>query len=113
MDELTAKKVTPAISSSDIKSRKIYKADGKDRALLLLAWALGFLIASILGCRTIPGLGITVLTVVWYGVLFWYKGSTGLRNRANFLLLIAITLLALTFSLYSNLILSTVFRKYR
>jgi len=103
MDELTAKKVTPAISSSDIKSRKIYKADGKDRELLLLAWALGVLIAGLLGCRTIPGLGITVLTVVWYGVLFWYKGSTGLRNRANFLLLIAITLLALTFSLYSNL----------
>lgn len=102
MDELTVKRVTPEAAAPAIKSRKAYEADGKDRVLLFLAWGLGVLAASLLGSGKLPALGITILTLAWYGVLFWYKGMAELGEKSSFLLLVAVFLLALTFSLYSN-----------
>lgn len=102
MDEPTVKRAMPEISAPVIKPRKVYEADGKDRVLLFLAWGLGFFGASLLGSWGLPGLGITILTLAWYGVLFWYKGMAGLGEKSSFLLLVAVFLLALTFSLYSN-----------
>lgn len=102
MDELSLKRTTPAIPAPEIKPRKLYPTDGKDRFLLPLTWLLGFLAASLLGTGIFPGLGVTVLTVVWYVVLLWYKGRQGLGERSSFLLLAAVLLLALTFALYSN-----------
>lgn len=103
MDELVAKRITPESPAPAIKPRKVYETDGKDRVLLILTWALGFLGASLLGSRGLPGLGITVLTAAWYGVLFWYRGKGGLRSWTDRFLLAAVLLLSLTFSLYSNL----------
>lgn len=102
MDELTVKRVTPEAAAPAIKSRKAYEADGKDRVLLFLAWGLGVLAASLLGSGKLPALGITMLTLAWYCVLFWYKGMAELREKSNFLLLMAVLLLVLTLSLYSN-----------
>ncbi len=103
MDKSVVRNTSPVQADAEIKPRRIYEADGKDRVLLLLTWVLGFLGVSVMAGRQLPGLGITILTAAWYGVLLWYKEASGLRERVNFLMLGAVLLLALTFSLYSNL----------
>jgi hypothetical protein len=102
MDELYIKRTTPETSVPEKSPRKPYAADGRDRLLLPLTWAIGFLGAALLGSRSFPGLGITLLTLAWYAVLIWYRGREGLPDRTNRLLLAAVFLLSLTFSLYSN-----------
>lgn len=102
MDELQTKRTTPETSLPEKPPRKPYEADGKDRLLLLLTWAIGFLAAALLGSRGLPGLGITLLTLAWYVLLLWYRGREGLPDRTSRFLLAAVLLLSLTFSLYSN-----------
>lgn len=84
------------------KPRKVYEADGRDRALLPVAWGLGVLLVNLFWSDGLPGLGITLLVAAWYGVLIWYKGRGELKNRGSRLLTGAIVLLTLTFSIYSN-----------
>lgn len=79
---------------------RVYEIDRKDRILLLLAWALGVLSVDL--CFYQFGLGITVLTAAWYGVLFWYKGLKGFARWENRLLFGAVCLLALSFALNAN-----------
>lgn len=80
-----------------------YEIDGKDRLLLPLAALLGILFFElILSILSAPGLVVTVMVAGWYGVLFWYKGAAGLKNRAVLLLLLAVCIQALTFAIFSN-----------
>lgn len=102
MDELTLKRKTPAVTTTEIKPRKPYAVDGKDRLLLPMTWLLGFLGASLLGAGGLPGFSVTLLTLLWYAALLWYRGRQGLGERASLLLFVSVLLLSLTFSLYSN-----------
>ena len=102
MDELYIKRTTPETSVPEKSPRKPYEADGRDRLLLPLTWALGTLGAALLGGRGLPGLGVTLLTVAWYALLFWYRGRESRQDRAGRFMLAAVLLLSLTFSLYSN-----------
>lgn len=88
-------KATPARS---------YESDGKDRLALLLAWGMGAVLAGLLmlPLGTLPGLGVTLLTALWYAVLLWYRGRQGRWSRAARLLFLAVAALALSFSLWSN-----------
>ena len=79
-----------------------------ERRLLPLALVLGYMGVSFLldwmdgQWMHLPGFGITALTAGWYLVLFLYRGATGLEKRINQVLLGAIGLLGLTFTLFSN-----------
>jgi len=86
-----------------VRPKKVYQADGKDRVLLFLTWGLGILLAGFLFVPDFPGFGVTLAVAAWYGILFWYKGLEGFGTRAGVLLFAAVAVLALTFSLYSNL----------
>lgn len=85
--------------------RKEWPVGRRERRLLPLSLALGYLMASLLlGCvNGWPGLGITALVAGWYAALFLYRGTGGMERRVNRLLMAAVALLALTFALYSNL----------
>lgn len=79
----------------------------RERRLLLIGPALAFLAVWVLletleQGRLIPGLGTAVLTAGWYAALFLYRGTSGMERRTNRLLLGAVSLLALTFALFSN-----------
>ena len=84
--------------------RRIYPIDRRDRLLLPLALLLGVLAAdlALFSLWSFPALGITALIALWYAVFFWYAGPGVLRRRGGRLLLGAVALLALTFSLFSN-----------
>lgn len=81
-----------------------YEADGKDRLALLLAWGIGAVLAGLLmlPLGSLPGLGVSVLTALWYAVLLWHRGRQGRWSRAARLLFLAVAALALSFSLWSN-----------
>lgn len=86
------------------KPKKHSEADGKDRLALLLAWGVGVVLAGLLmlPLGALPGLGVSVLTALWYAVLLWYRGRQGRWSRAARLLFLAVAALALSFSLWSN-----------
>lgn len=83
---------------------KVYDVDAKDRLALFLAWGVGSVLAALLLSPTlqIPGLGVTVLTVVWYAAMFCHKGLQGFRTLPNLLLFAAAMALASCFALFSN-----------
>ena len=103
MDEVVKRQTPASTTLSTAKPRKVYEADGRDRALLPAAWGIGVLLVNLFWAKGLPGFGISLLVFVWYMVLFWYMGPDGLKSRASKLLMGAIGLIALTFSLYSNL----------
>ncbi len=103
MDEVIKRQTPASTTLSTAKPRKVYEADGRDRALLPAAWGIGVLLVNLFWAKGFPGFGISLLVFVWYMVLFWYMGPDGLKSRASKLLMGAIGLIALTFSLYSNL----------
>ena len=103
MDEVVKRQTPASTTFSTAKPRKVYEADGRDRALLPAAWGIGVLLVNLFWAKGLPGFGISLLVFVWYMVLFWYMGPDGLKSRASKLLMGAIGLIALTFSLYSNL----------
>lgn len=81
-----------------------YDPDGRDRAALFLAWAVGTLFASLCMVPTsqCPGLGLTALVAAWYAALFWYKGLAGFTTRPSVLLFAAVIALTLCFALWSD-----------
>lgn len=85
--------------------RRSWPVGERERRLLPLSLALGYLAVSLLmdwrGGR-LPGLGVTVLAAGWYAALFLYRGTAGLERRVNRVLLGAAALLALAFALFSN-----------
>ena len=97
MEEKKTIPVTPPVTAA----RRVFPVDGRDRALLVLAWGVGVLCAEVL-LWGLSGLGMTLLVAAWYGVLFWYGGAAPLARRENRLLLYAVGLLALTFALFAN-----------
>ena len=97
MEEKKTIPVTPPVTAA----RRVFPVDGRDRALLVLAWGVGVLCAEAL-LWGLSGLGMTLLVAAWYGVLFWYGGAAPLARRENRLLLYAVGLLALTFALFAN-----------
>ena len=97
MEEKKTIPVTPPVTAA----RRVFPVDGRDRALLVLAWGVGVLCAEVL-LWGLSGLGMTLLAAAWYGVLFWYGGAAPLARRENRLLLYAVGLLALTFALFAN-----------
>ena len=97
MEEKKTIPVTPPVTAA----RRVFPVDGRDRALLVLAWGVGVLCAEAL-LWGLSGLGMTLLAAAWYGVLFWYGGAAPLARRENRLLLYAVGLLALTFALFAN-----------
>ncbi len=87
--------------------RKPWPVESGERRLLPISLALAFLAVWILletlgQGRLTPGLGTAVLVAGWYGALFLYRGTGGMERRVNRLLLAAVSLLALTFALFSN-----------
>ena len=91
--------------------RKPWPVEKRERRLLPLTLALGYLCVSFLldwidavadSWTLLPGLGVTVLVAAWYAVLFLYRGTAGMEKRVNRFLLAAIALVALTFTLFSN-----------
>ena len=97
--------VTPQV----VPQRKPWTVEKKERRLLPLALALAFLAVSLLldnpaGGRWmwLPGFGVTAMAAGWYAVLFLYRGTSGMEKRVNQILMAAVTLLALTFTLFSN-----------
>lgn len=86
------------------KPKRSYEIDGRDRAALFLAWAVGVLFAALCMAPTThcPGLGMAVLVAAWYGTLLWYKGLTGFFTRPSLLLFAAVAALTLCFALWSN-----------
>ena len=97
MEEKKTIPVTPPVTAA----RRVFPVDGRDRALLVLAWGVGVLCAEAL-LWGLSGLVMTLLAAAWYGVLFWYGGAAPLARRENRLLLYAVGLLALTFVLFAN-----------
>ena len=97
MEEKKTIPVTPPVTAA----RRVFPVDGRDRALLVLAWGVGVLCAEAL-LWGLSGLVMTLLAAAWYGVLFWYGGAAPLARRENRLLLYAVGLLALTFALFAN-----------
>ena len=89
MEEKKTVPVTPPVTAA----RRVFPVDGRDRALLVLAWGVGVLCAEVL-LWGLSGLGMTLLVAAWYGVLFWYGGAAPLARRENRLLLYAVGLLA-------------------
>lgn len=88
-----------------IPSRKPWPVGAKEQRLIGLSLALSFLGVSFLrdwSWRILPGLGVTVLTAAWYAVLFLYRGAGGMERRVNQVLMGAVVLLALTFTIFSN-----------
>ena len=87
--------------------RKPWPVESGERRLLPISLALAFLAVWILletfeQGRLIPGLGTAVLVAGWYGALFLYRGSGGMERRVNQMLLAAVSLIAMTFALFSN-----------
>ena len=77
MEEKKTIPVTPPVTAA----RRVFPVDGRDRALLVLAWGVGVLCAEVL-LWGLSGLGMTLLVAAWYGVLFWYGGrSTGQAGK--------------------------------
>ena len=70
MEEKKTIPVTPPVTAA----RRVFPVDGRDRALLVLAWGVGVLCAEAL-LWGLSGLGMTLLAAAWYGVLFWYGGA--------------------------------------
>lgn len=70
MEEKKTIPVTPPVTAA----RRVFPVDGRDRALLVLAWGVGVLCAEVL-LWGLSGLGMTLLAAAWYGVLFWYGGA--------------------------------------
>ena len=95
----------PAIPPAAPPPREPWRAGAGERRLLWLSLGLSFLGVSFLrdwSWRALPGLGVTVLTAGWYAVLFLYRGTGGMERRVNRVLMGAVTLLALTFAIFSN-----------
>lgn len=78
MEEKKTIPVTPPVTVA----RRVFPVDGRDRALLVLAWGVGVLCAEAL-LWGLSGLGMTLLAAAWYGVLFWYGGAAPLARREN------------------------------
>ncbi|MBD5149470.1 MAG: DUF4173 domain-containing protein [Oscillibacter sp.] len=88
-----------------IPQREPWEAGDGERRLVRLSLALSLMGVSFLrdwSWRVLPGLGITALTAAWYAVLFLYRGTDGMKRRVNQVLMGAVALLALTFTLFSN-----------
>ncbi|MDE7244447.1 MAG: DUF4173 domain-containing protein [Oscillospiraceae bacterium] len=91
-----------------VPPREHWKVDEREVRLLPMSLLLAYLTASFLfnwlGSDTWkhPGFGITVLTAGWYAVLFLYRGTLGMRQKTNRILMAAVILLSLTFTLFSN-----------
>ena len=95
----------PAIPPAAPPPREPWRAGAGERRLLWLSLGLSFLGVSFLrdwSWRALPGLGVTVLTAGWYAVLFLYRGTGGMERRVNRVIMGAVTLLALTFAIFSN-----------
>ncbi len=84
------------------KEKRIYEADSRDWTMLFLTWGVGTLFAALILGPGMPGLGITLGVMAWYGALFLYRGKRGTGNRASVFLMLAVMALALTFSIWSN-----------
>lgn len=86
------------------KPKQTYEIDGRDQAALFLAWTVGAVFTALCMAPTAhcPGLGLTVLVAVWYGILFWYKGPAGFFTRPSLLLFAAVCALSMCFALWSN-----------
>lgn len=83
---------------------KVYDADGRDRLALFLAWGVGSVLAALLLVSPfrIPGLGVTVLTAVWYAAIFCHRGVKGFFTPRSTLFFAATMTLAVCFTLFSN-----------
>lgn len=94
----------PPVVPPAAKPKPHYEADGRDRLALLLAWAVGTLLAAVLLAPTwrCPGLGVTLLVCAWYAALFCYKGPSGFTAKPSLLLFAAVSALALCFSVWSD-----------
>lgn len=101
MMEMEEKKLQPVPVPA---ARAVWPVDGKERALLPLAWGLGVLFAELLVYTWFGSWGLLVPVVVaaWYGVLFWYRGPEGFVTRSSLLLFGAVCLLALSYANFAN-----------
>lgn len=86
-------------------ARKPWAADRRERRLLPLSLLLAYLFVSFCldrrGIRC-QGFGVTALAAGWYGALFCYRGTGGMQRSVNRVLMGAVVLLALTFTIFSN-----------
>ena len=78
--------------------------DGKDRLLLLAAWALGIFFVQLMIqlLDGLPALGMALFVAACYGVLFWYAGRQRAFRKGNRLLSVGQVLLTLCLALFSN-----------
>ena len=93
----------PTAMTPAVPPRKSWAVDRRERRLLPLSFALAYLCASFLlepGWNR--GFGVTALAAGWYAALFLYRGAGGMERRANRVLLGAVALLAMTFTIFSN-----------
>lgn len=98
---------TPPAPAPAVPVRKSWPVGRRERRLLPLSLALGYLGFSFLldwmdSQALLPGFGVTALAAAWYAALFLYRGTAGMERRVNRVLLAAAALLALTFTLFSN-----------
>lgn len=89
-------------SAQNTEKKRVYEPDGKDVLALFLTWGMGTFLAALLLGPGLPGLGITIGVAIWYGTLFLIRGKKGFGSRAGFWLFLAVTDLALTFSIWSD-----------
>lgn len=86
-----------------IPARKPWAVGRREWRLLPLSLALAYLLVSFfLDWHGRAGFGVTALAAGWYGALFCYRGTGGMERRSSRVLLGAVTLLALTFTIFSN-----------
>ena len=89
-------------SAQNTEKKRVYEPDRKDVLALFLTWGMGTFLAALLLGPGLPGLGITIGAAIWYGTLFLIRGKKGFGSRAGFWLFLAVTALALTFSIWSD-----------
>lgn len=86
-----------------VPARKPWAVGRREWRLLPLSLALAYLIVSFfLDCHGRAGFGVTALAAGWYAALFLYRGAGGMERKANRVLLGAVALLAMTFTIFSN-----------
>jgi len=93
-------------AAPEIPPRKAWPIEGRDRRILPISFALGFLVACVLVEMLIvgqlPGLGTALLAAGWYVALFLGRGTAGMERKENRWLMAAAAALSLTLVLFSN-----------
>lgn len=82
--------------------RKKAVFDGKDKVCAFLCFLLAFAFFDLILFGAL-GISVTIFTVIFYAIIFWYFAISGKKmKQLDFILLIPVALTALFFALYDN-----------